>query len=84
MAKTAAKQPIGEPEPDAHISMYEQSKWPLTKRDQTYLSQAHKFWSFISTDAFLVGIALLSASQLWAAFQLTTLHSHTYCLLSAF
>ena len=61
MAKTDAKQPIGVPEPDAHISMYEQSKWPLTKRDQTYLSQANKFWSFISTDAFLVGFALYSA-----------------------
>ena len=55
MAKTAAKQPIGPPEPDAHISMYEQAKWPLTKRDQTYLSQANKFWNFISTDSFLVG-----------------------------
>ena len=54
MAKTAAKQPVGLPEPDAHISMYEQAKWPLTKRDQTYLSQANKFWNFISTDTFLV------------------------------
>ncbi|KAL0039968.1 hypothetical protein WJX79_000595 [Trebouxia sp. C0005] len=53
MAKTAAKQPIGPPELDAHISMYEPAKWPLTKRDQTYLSQANKFWNFISTDAFL-------------------------------
>ena len=68
MAKTAAKQPTGEPEPDAHISMYEQSKWPLTKRDQTYLSQANKFWSFISSDAFLVGIALLSAFEFVPAF----------------
>lgn len=59
MAKTAAKQPIGPPELDAHISMYEPAKWPLTKRDQTYLSQANKFWNFISTDAFLVGLCQL-------------------------
>ena len=86
MAKTAAKQPIGVPEADAHISMYEQSKWPLTKRDQTYLSQANKFWSFISTDAFLVGFALSNAShfssfrldQLLAAFQTPTLHSYLH------
>lgn len=62
MAKTAAKQPIGPPELDAHISMYEPAKWPLTKRDQTYLSQANKFWNFISTDAFLVGPLASSAS----------------------
>ena len=68
MAKTAAKQPIGVPEPDAHISMYEQSKWPLTKRDQTYLSQANKFWSFISTDAFLVSFAIYDATDLVPAF----------------
>ncbi|KAA6429110.1 MAG: hypothetical protein FRX49_01220 [Trebouxia sp. A1-2] len=61
MAKTAAKQPIGPPELDAHISMYEPAKWPLTKRDQTYLSQANKFWNFISTDAFL---AITERSQL--------------------
>lgn len=66
MAKTATKQPISEPEPEAHISMYEQSKWPLTKRDQTYLSQANKFWSFISTDAFLVCFSLCSASGFFA------------------
>ena len=89
MAKTAAKQPIGVPEADAHISMYEQSKWPLTKRDQTYLSQANKFWSFISTDAFLVGFALSNAShsssfrldQLLAAFPMPTLHCYLYLLL---
>ncbi len=62
MAKTAAKQPIGPPEMDAHISMYEPAKWPLTKRDQTYLSQANKFWNFISTDAFLVGLLASAAS----------------------
>ncbi|DBB05642.1 TPA: hypothetical protein ACH3X1_012259 [Trebouxia sp. C0004] len=61
MAKTAAKHPIGPPEVDAHISMYEPAKWPLTKRDQTYLSQANKFWNFISTDAFL---AITERSQL--------------------
>lgn len=69
MAKTAAKQPIGSPEPDAHISMYEQSKWPLTKRDQTYLSQANKFWNFISTDVFLVGmLPNVSLQQLHVCF----------------
>ncbi len=62
MAKTAAKQPVGPPEVDAHISMYEPAKWPLTKRDQTYLSQANKFWNFISTDAFLVGLLASAAS----------------------
>jgi len=62
MAKTATKQPIGPPELDAHISMYEPAKWPLTKRDQTYLSQANKFWNFISTDAFLVGLLASAAS----------------------
>ena len=68
MAKTAAKQPIGQPEPDAHISMYEQAKWPLTKRDQTYLSQANKFWTFINTDTYLVGFAPVSGSDIFALY----------------
>ena len=76
MAKTAAKQPIGQPEPDAHISMYEQAKWPLTKRDQTYLSQANKFWSFINTDTYLVGFASVSGSDIFALTAVqTSVHS---------
>ncbi len=86
MAKTAAKQPIGPPEVDAHISMYEPAKWPLTKRDQTYLSQANKFWNFISTDAFLVG-QLASAASANSAYsnscQIVVLHCTVVDLLSA-
>ena len=78
MAKTAGKQPVGQPEPDAHISMYAQADWPLTKRDQTYLSQANKFWTFISTEPYLVGSAPVSDSGVFA---LTTAQTITDWLL---
>ena len=81
MAKTAAKQPIGPPEPDAHISMYEQAKWPLTKRDQTYLSQANKFWNFISTDSFLVGFSKIAHGKIARAhtMHIPIVNAHTHC-----